>query len=146
MCERILPVISNNISHLKNFMQIMRYIYMHWVWSSGGSTVLLGLDLPLFIPWYMDVSKLESTERLCLWGNFTINFTSCQTHNFHVYIYWVVFLTLLRLSIYNYTCLCNNVRIMSRKRYHLVNYVLAKPLWHNRNRSVLFSLLISSDN
>lgn len=92
MCERILPVISNNISHLKNFMQIMRYIYMHWVWSSGGSTVLRGLDLPLFIPWYMDVSKLESTERLRLWGNFT--FTSRQTH-FHVYIYWVVFLTLL---------------------------------------------------
>lgn len=143
MCERILPVISNNISHLKNFMQIMRYIYMHWVWSSGGSTVLWGLDLPLFIPWYMDVSKLESTERLRLWGNFT--FTSRQTH-FHVYIYWVVFLTLLRLSIYNYTCLCNNVRIMSRKRYHLANYVLAKPLWHIRNRSVLFSSLISSDN
>lgn len=146
MCERILPVISNNISHLKNFMQIMRYIYMHWVWSSGGSTVLRGLDPPLFIPWYMDVSKLESTERLCLWGNFTINFTSCQTLNFHVYIYWVVFLTLLTLSIYTYTCLCNNVRIMSRKRFHLANYVLAKPLWHIRNRSVLFSLLISSDN
>lgn len=141
MCERIL--ISNNISHLKNFMQIMRYIYMHWVWSSGGSTVLRGLDLPLFIPWYMDVSKLESTERLRLWGNFT--FTSRQTH-FHVYIYWVVFLTLLILSIYNYTCLCNNVRITSRKRYHLANYVLAKPLWHIRNRSVLFSSLISSDN
>lgn len=84
MCERILPVISNNISHLKNFMQIMRYIYMHWVWSSGGSTVLRGLDLPLFIPWYMDVSKLESTERLRLWGNFT--FTSCQTQLSCLYI------------------------------------------------------------
>lgn len=84
MCERILPVISNNISHLKNFMQIMWYIYMHWVWSSGGSTVLRGLDLPLFIPWYMDVSKLESTERLRLWGNFT--FTSCQTQLSCLYI------------------------------------------------------------
>lgn len=84
MCERILPVISNNISHLKNFMQIMWYIYMHWVWSSGGSTVLRGLDPPLFIPWYMDVSKLESTERLCLWGNFT--FTSCQTQLSCLYI------------------------------------------------------------
>lgn len=111
MCERILPVISNNISHLKNFMQIMWYIYMHWVWSSGGSTVLRGLDLPLFIPWYMDVSKLESTERLCLWGNFTINFTSCQTHNFHVYIYWVVFLTLLTfiyIQLYMFMQQCPN--------------------------------------
>lgn len=111
MCERILPVISNNISHLKNFMQIMRYIYMHWVWSSGGSTVLRGLDLPLFIPWYMDVSKLESTERLCLWGNFTINFTSCQTLNFHVYIYWVVFLTLLTfiyIQLYMFMQQCPN--------------------------------------
>lgn len=141
MCERILPVISNNISHLKNFMQIMRYIYMHWVWSSGGSTVLLGLDLPLFIPWYMDVSKLESTERLRLWGNFT--FTSCQTQLSCLYILSSL---LDSFNIYNYTCLCNNVRIMSRKRYHLVNYVLAKPLWHIRNRSVLFSSLISSDN
>lgn len=141
MCERILPVISNNISHLKNFMQIMRYIYMHWVWSSGGSTVLWGLDLPLFIPWYMDVSKLESTERLRLWGNFT--FTSCQTQLSCLYILSSL---LDSFNIYNYTCLCNNVRIMSRKRYHLVNYVLAKPLWHIRNRSVLFSSLISSDN
>lgn len=139
MCERIL--ISNNISHLKNFMQIMRYIYMHWVWSSGGSTVLWGLDLPLFIPWYMDVSKLESTERLRLWGNFT--FTSCQTQLSCLYILSSL---LDSFNIYNYTCLCNNVRIMSRKRYHLVNYVLAKPLWHIRNRSVLFSSLISSDN
>lgn len=141
MCERILPVISNNISHLKNFMQIMRYIYMHWVWSSGGSTVLWGLDLPLFIPWYMDVSKLESTERLRLWGNFT--FTSCQTQLSCLYILSSL---LDSFNIYNYTCLCNNVRIMSRKRYHLANYVLAKPLWHIRNRSVLFSSLISSDN
>lgn len=141
MCERILPVISNNISHLKNFMQIMWYIYMHWVWSSGGSTVLWGLDLPLFIPWYMDVSKLESTERLRLWGNFT--FTSCQTQLSCLYILSSL---LDSFNIYNYTCLCNNVRIMSRKRYHLANYVLAKPLWHIRNRSVLFSLLISSDN
>lgn len=141
MCERILPVISNNISHLKNFMQIMRYIYMHWVWSSGGSTVLRGLDLPLFIPWYMDVSKLESTERLRLWGNFT--FTSCQTQLSCLYILSSL---LDSFNIYNYTCLCNNVRIMSRKRYHLANYVLAKPLWHIRNRSVLFSSLISSDN
>lgn len=139
MCERIL--ISNNISHLKNFMQIMRYIYMHWVWSSGGSTILRGLDLPLFIPWYMDVSKLESTERLRLWGNFT--FTSCQTQLSCLYILSSL---LDSFNIYNYTCLCNNVRIMSRKRYHLANYVLAKPLWHIRNRSVLFSLLISSDN
>lgn len=111
MCERILPVISNNISHLKNFMQIMWYIYMHWVWSSGGSTVLRGLDLPLFIPWYMDVSKLESTERLRLWGNFTINFTSCQTLNFHVYIYWVVFLTLLTfiyIQLYMFMQQCPN--------------------------------------
>lgn len=141
MCERILPVISNNISHLKNFMQIMRYIYMHWVWSSGGSTVLRGLDLPLFIPWYMDVSKLESTERLRLWGNFT--FTSCQTQLSCLYILSSL---LDSFNIYNYPCLCNNVRIMSRKRYHLANYVLAKPLWHIRNRSVLFSSLISSDN
>lgn len=141
MCERILPVISNNISHLKNFMQIMRYIYMHWVWSSGGSTVLWGLDFPLFIPWYMDVSKLESTERLRLWGNFT--FTSCQTQLSCLYILSSL---LDSFNIYNYTCLCNNVRIMSRKRYHLANYVIAKPLWHIRNRSVLFSSLISSDN
>lgn len=144
MCERILPVISNNISHLKNFMQIMRYIYMHWVWSSGGSTVLWGLDLPLFIPWYMDVSKLESTERLRLWGNFT--FTSCQTQLSCLYILSSLLDSFNIINIYNYTCLCNNVRIMSRKRYHLANYVLAKPLWHIRNRSVLFSSLISSDN
>lgn len=142
MCERIL--ISNNISHLKNFMQIMRYIYMHWVWSSGGSTVLWGLDLPLFIPWYMDVSKLESTERLRLWGNFT--FTSCQTQLSCLYILSSLLDSFNIINIYNYTCLCNNVRIMSRKRYHLANYVLAKPLWHIRNRSVLFSSLISSDN
>lgn len=119
----------------------MRYIYMYWVWSSGGSTVLWGLDLPLFIPWYMDVSKLESTERLRLWGNFT--FTSCLTQLSCLYILSSL---LDSFNIYNYTCLCNNVRIMSRKRYHLANYVLAKPLWHIRNRSVLFSSLISSDN
>lgn len=144
MCERILPVISNNISHLKNFMQIMWYIYMHWVWSSGGSTVLWGLDLPLFIPWYMNVSKLESTERLRLWGNFT--FTSCQTQLSCLYILSSLLDSFNIIYIYNFTCLCNNVRIMWRKRYHLANYVLAKPLWHIRNRSVLFSLLISSDN